>query len=150
MNRFYKCRLDKITNKRVNGFSLIELLVVIAILGLIVGLVGPQVMKYFRGAKSDTARLQIEDFGAGLDLFYLENSRYPSSQEGLNALIEKPAGLDKWNGPYLKKKKIPKDPWGYAYHYDFPGQHGPYDLYSYGADNSPGGDGENADVGNWE
>lgn len=137
-------------HKKISAFSLVELLVVMAILGLLIGLVGPQVMKYFRGAKSDTARLQIEDFGAGLDLFYLENGRYPNSQEGLEALVEAPAGMEKWNGPYLKKKKVPKDPWGHEYHYDFPGEHGPYDLYSYGADNAPGGEGDDADVVSWE
>lgn len=132
------------------AFSLIELLVVMAILGLIIGLVGPQVLKYFSGAKSDTARMQIKDLGSGLDLFYLENGRYPTTQEGLQALINPVPGLDKWDGPYLKKKKIPKDPWGHAYHYDSPGEHGAYDLYSYGADNTSGGKGENADVVSWE
>lgn len=140
----------KTSRKRNAGFTLVELLVVMAILGLLIGLVGPQVMKYFRGAKSDTAKLQIEDFGAALDLYYLENGRYPTSQEGLRALVEKPAGADKWNGPYLKKKKIPEDPWGNEYHYEQPGEHGAYDLYSYGADNSPGGEGDNADVVSWE
>lgn len=135
---------------RTHGFTLVELLVVVAILGLLIGLVGPQVMKAFGGAKTDTAKLQIEDFGAALDLFYLDNGRYPNDQEGLSALIEKPANAEEWNGPYLKKKKIPKDPWGNDYRYDYPGEHGAYDLYSYGPDNAPGGEGENADIVSWE
>ena len=136
--------------KKSSGFTLVELLVVLAILGLIIGLVGPRVMKHLGGAKSDTAKLQVSDFSAALDIFYLENGRYPDTREGLDALVEAPAGMDKWNGPYLKKSKVPKDPWGHDYHYESPGQHGPYDLYSYGADNSPGGEKDNQDVVSWE
>ena len=132
------------------GFTLIELLVVLVILGMIAGLVGPQIMKQLGTAKSGTAKLQIEDLGAGLDLFYLDNARYPSTQEGMNALIEKPSGFDNWNGPYLKKKKVPKDPWSNDYQYQSPGQNGEYDLYSYGADSQPGGDGKNKDINSWE
>jgi len=139
--------------KKINkscGFTLIELLVVLLILGMIAGLVGPQIMKQLGTAKSNTAKLQIEDLGAGLDLFYLDNGRYPNTQEGMNALIQKPSGFDNWNGPYLKKKKIPKDPWSNEYQYQSPGQNGEYDLYSYGADNQPGGDGKNKDINSWE
>lgn len=131
--------------KRINkssGFTLIELLVVLVILGLIAGLVGPQIMKQLSGAKSKTTKLQIEDFGAALDIFYLDNGRYPTTEEGMNALVQKPSGLDNWNGPYLKKKKVPKDPWSNDYQFQSPGQNGEYDLYSYGADNQPGGDGK--------
>jgi len=138
------------TSKHSSGFTLIELLVVLAILGMIVGLVGPRVMKHLGSAKSDTAKLQIEDLGVALDLFYLENGRYPNTGEGLAALIEKPAGLDNWSGPYLKKKKIPQDPWQRDYLYQSPGQNGDYDLYSYGADNAPGGEKENRDIVSWE
>lgn len=136
--------------RRALGFTLIELLVVLVILGLLAGLVGPRVMKYLGGAKSDTARLQIEDMGAALDLYRLEVGRYPTSQEGLEALVEQPPGVNRWNGPYLKKKQIPKDPWGQEYHYKQPGENGEYDLYSLGADDSPGGEGENADIVSWE
>jgi general secretion pathway protein G len=132
------------------GVTLIELLVVLTIIALVGAVVGPQVMKHLGGAEAKTAKLQVDDLGAALDLFYLDNGRYPSSQEGLVALITAPAGADRWNGPYLKKKLIPKDPWGNAYHYEFPGQNAAYDLYSYGKDNSPGGDKENADVLSWE
>jgi general secretion pathway protein G len=137
-------------NNKLKGFSLVELLVVLAILGMIIGLVGPRVMKHLGSAKSDTAKIQIEDLGATLDIFYLENGRYPSSQEGLSALVTKPAGLDNWNGPYLKKQVIPKDPWGNEYHYQSPGNHGEYDLYSYGADNQAGGDKNDRDINSWE
>ena len=137
-------------NHTARGFTLIEILVVLAILGMIMGLVGPRVMKHLGTAKSDTARLQIEDFGGTLDLFYLDNDRYPSTAEGLEALTQKPATLDRWNGPYLKKTKIPTDPWGNSYHYLSPGEHGAYDLYSYGADNAPGGEKNDRDIGSWE
>lgn len=136
--------------RKLKGFTLVEILVVLAILALLVGLVGPRVMKQLGGAKSDTARLQIDDFGAALDLFYLDIGRYPNTQEGLEALVISPANTPKWDGPYLKKKKIPMDPWGTEYQYQSPGQHGDYDLYSYGADNSPGGDGDNSDIVSWE
>ena len=135
--------------RRQFGFTLIELLVVLLILGLLAGLVGPRVLKYLGGAKTDTAQLQIEEFGAGLDLFHLEVGRYPTSEEGLTALSVEPTGVDNWNGPYLKKKDIPKDPWGNDYHYRAPGQNGDYDLYSLGRDNADGGEGEDSDVVSW-
>lgn len=136
--------------KKQIGFTLIELLVVLVILGLLAGLVGPQVMKYIGGAKSDTARLQIEDIGAALDMFYLENGRYPTSNEGLQALTSQPSGLDNWNGPYLKKKKVPGDPWGTPFNYVMPGQNAEYDLYSLGKDNAAGGEKDNKDINSWE
>jgi general secretion pathway protein G len=138
------------TNRyRIRGFTLIELLVVLLILGLLAGLVGPRVLHYLGGAKSDTAQLQIEEFGAGLDLFYLEAGRYPTTEEGLTALAEKPAGLDHWSGPYLKKKTLPLDPWGRPYRYRAPGENGDYDLYSLGRDDSVGGEEEDQDIVSW-
>jgi len=131
------------------GFTLIELLVVLVILGLLAGLVGPRVLKYLGGAKSDTAQLQIEEFGAGLDLFHLEVGRYPTTEEGLQALSQQPSGVSNWNGPYLKKKDIPADPWGNPYHYRAPGENGDYDLFSFGADNAAGGEGEDRDLVSW-
>jgi len=131
------------------GFTLIELLVVLVILGLLAGLVGPQVLRYLGSAKSDTAMLQIEELGAGLDLYHLEVGRYPSTEEGLKALVEQPVGETAWHGPYLKKKRIPVDPWGNEYHYSSPGEHGMYDLYSLGSDNLEGGESENADIVSW-
>jgi general secretion pathway protein G len=132
------------------GFTLIELLVVLLILGLLAGLVGPRVMKYLGGAKSDSARLQIEDLKTTLDMYKLEVGRYPSTDEGLKALVEAPPDANNWNGPYLKKKQVPNDPWGSEYHYKAPGENGEFDLYSYGADNSDGGEGENKDIVSWE
>jgi len=134
---------------RGNGFTLIELLVVLVILGLLAGLVGPQVLRYLGGAKSDTTRLQIEELGAGLDLYHLETGRYPTTEEGLSALVEQPAGISNWNGPYLKKKTVPGDPWGNEYHYRSPGEHGMYDLYSLGQDNMEAGEGDAADIVSW-
>jgi general secretion pathway protein G len=132
------------------GFSLIELLVVLAILGLLIGLVAPKVIGYFGRAKTDVAKIQINDLESSLDLFRLDLGRYPTQAEGLAALVEKPPGLERWQGPYLKQKTVPTDPWGHAYHYRIPGEHGEYDLYSLGADDAPGGTGENQDITNWQ
>ena len=135
---------------RRRGFSLIELLVVLVILSLLGGIVGPRLLKHLGQAKSDTAALQIEDLGAALDVYMLENGQYPTTDQGLRALVEAPAGNERWNGPYLRKPKVPQDPWGNAYQYKSPGEHGDFDLFSYGADNSPGGEKDNRDVSNWE
>ena len=136
---------------RVSGFTLIELLVVLVILGLLAGLVGPKVMGYLGGANTRTAKLQIEDFSTALDAFRLDMGRYPTGAEGLQALVVQPSGATRWNGPYLRKNIIPKDSWGNDYQYRVPSQHGgAFDLYSLGADNAEGGDGENQDVVSWE
>lgn len=132
------------------GMTLIELLVVLVILGLIASLAGPQVMKYLGSAKTDTAKQQIHLFDGVLDGYKLDNSRYPTTQEGLAALVTAPAGVTSWKGPYLRSK-LPKDPWGNDYKYTSPGeQNRPYEIVSYGADGKPGGDGENKDVNSWE
>ena len=132
------------------GFTLIELLVVLAILGLLIGLVTPQVMKYLGKARSDTARVDIRNIGIALDLFRLDLGRYPTQDEGLKALVQQPPGLQRWQGPYLKETQVPTDPWTRPYHYQIPSQHGgDYDLYTLGADDAPGGTGENQDVTNW-
>jgi general secretion pathway protein G len=132
-----------------SGFTLIELLVVLAILGLLIGLVTPQVMRYLGVAKTDTARTDIHNIEGALDLFRLDVGRYPTEAEGLEALVERPAGLAAWQGPYIRQREAPKDPWGRPYIYRIPGQHGTYDLYSLGADGEPGGTGEDQDVTNW-
>jgi len=133
------------------GFSLIELLVVLAILGFLAGFVGPRLVgPMCGGSKTKIAKLQIEDFATGLDLYHLEVKRYPNTAEGLAALITKPANTSSWNGPYLKNKKIPKDPWGRKYHYRL-GQDGRFfRIYSLGSDNSYGGEGEAQDIMSWE
>ncbi|MDY0049687.1 MAG: type II secretion system major pseudopilin GspG [Halothiobacillaceae bacterium] len=129
------------------GFTLVELLVVLAILGLLAGLVGPAVLNQLGGAKSKTALVQIKDIEQALELYKLDVGRFPSTQEGLDALVRKPAGANGWNGPYLKKGEVPKDPWGNAYQYANPGKQGGVDVISLGADSQPGGEGENADIG---
>ena len=135
---------------RSRGFTLIELLVVLAILGLLAGLVGPRVLGQLGGAKSKTAGVQIKDLEQAAELYKLDVGRFPSGEEGLEALVAKPSTAQGWNGPYLKKGGVPKDPWGNQYVYEFPGKHGELDIYTLGADRAPGGDGENADVGNWQ
>jgi general secretion pathway protein G len=135
--------------KAEGGFTLIELLVVLAILALIVAMVSPQVLKYLGRAKVDAAKIEIQNIQAALDLYNLDVSRYPLQQEGLQALIEAPPGAGHWDGPYLKQKKAPLDPWGHPYVYRYPGEHGEYDLYSLGPDNNgqPGSD--KVAIGNW-
>ncbi len=133
-----------------SGMTLIELLVVLVILGLIASIAGPKVMNYFGDAKSRTAKIQIEQFGQTLDLFRLNVGRYPTSAEGLNALMQAPSGTSNWAGPYLKGNSVPKDPWGNDYKYASPGQHGAYDIVSFGADGREGGEGENKDIASWQ
>ena len=129
------------------GFTVIELLVVLVILGLLAAIAGPRVVGYLGGAKSDSARIQLAAFEQTLDLYRLDTGRYPSTEEGLKSLITAPAGASRWNGPYLDGSVVPADPWGYAYVYRMPGTEGDYDLYTLGADNRPGGSGENAPIG---
>jgi general secretion pathway protein G len=137
-------------HRSIRGFSLIELLVVLVILGLLAGLVGPQVMRYLGSSKTKTAQLQIEELGAALDLYHLEVGRYPTTEQGLEALVRQPAGGANWNGPYLRQNEVPQHPCGHDYPYRAPGQHGTFDLYSLGADNQQGGEGENQDTVSWQ
>lgn len=132
------------------GFTLIELLVVLVILGLLAGMVGPNVMKYIGSSKVEVAKAQLEDLSAGLDLFKLDVGRYPSDDEGLQVLVEGGDSVLGWNGPYLRKKRLPLDPWNRDYVYAVPGQGNDYELYSLGADGEPEGAGEDADLSAWE
>jgi general secretion pathway protein G len=131
------------------GFTLVELIVVVIIIGLLAGLVLPQFIRQEEKAKLKATRAQIELFATALDTFRLDVGRYPTSEEGLQALRQKPGGIERWDGPYLKKD-LPLDPWGKSYNYKSPGDHGPYDIVSYGADGVPGGDGDNRDITSWE
>lgn len=135
--------------KNQAGFTLVELIVVVIIIGLLAGLVVPQFIKQEEKATAKVAKAQIELFGTALDTFRLDVGRYPNSQEGMAALMQKPGGVDRWDGPYLKKD-LPPDPWGKPYVYKSPGDHGVYDIISYGADGAPGGDGNNHDITSWE
>ncbi len=128
------------------GFTLVEMLVVITIIGLIMGLIGPRVLNYLSESKVKAARIQLQSFVTALDLFYLDAGRYPSSAEGLAALVKQTPGLAAWNGPYLKGGNVPNDPWNHAYIYRSPGQRGPYDIVSYGSDGQEGGSGVAADI----
>ncbi len=133
---------------RASGFTLMELLVVLAILGLLMSLVGPTVLRQLGGAKSDTAGVQIKQLEQSLEMYMLDVGRFPSTNEGLQALVSKPSGATGWNGPYLKGE-VPMDPWGRPYNYKFPGQRGEVDIFSYGQNGQPGGEGEDTDIGNW-
>jgi general secretion pathway protein G len=124
----------------------LELLVVITILGLLAAVTGTAAISYLGRARTETTKLQIDQISAGLDLFRLDNARYPTKEEGLIALFEAPDGLARWQGPYLKKREAITDAWGNPFRYEILGRHGEIDIYSYGADNAEGGDGENSDV----
>jgi general secretion pathway protein G len=131
------------------GFTLVEMLVVITIIGLIMALVAPRVLNYLGESKTKAAKIQIESFGSALDLFYLDAGRYPAGSEGLAALVQRPGNMSTWNGPYLKGGLVPADPWGNAYVYRAPGEHGAYDIVSYGSDGQEGGTGNASDIDSW-
>jgi general secretion pathway protein G len=131
-NRYFRSRRSEA------GFTLVEILVVITIIGLIMSLVGPRVLSYLSDSKVKTARIQIQGFSAALDLYYLDNGRYPTSTEGLGVLAQRPDGASTWNGPYLSGNSVPKDPWGRPYVYKFPGQQGAYDIVSLGPEGREG------------
>jgi len=132
-----------------HGFTLVEMLVVISIIGLIMALVGPRVLNYLTESKVKAAKIQIESLTSALDLYALDTGQYPSNSEGLVALMQRPGSASSWNGPYLKGNAVPKDPWGKPYVYRSPGQHGAYDILSYGADGQEGGTGAAADITSW-
>lgn len=133
-----KARAEAARTRREAGFTLVELLVVLAILGLLVAIATPQVLKYLGRAKTDTAQIEMKSISTALDLFMIDNGRYPTQDEGLADLVANTDNLPNWHGPYLKANAVPTDPWGHPYQYRYPGQHGDYDLYTLG----PNGDGQ--------
>ncbi len=126
--------------------TLIEILVVLVLIGIVLGIVGGNFIGRGEKAKADAAKIEIGQIGQALDLYKLETGRYPSSSDGLQALVTAPGGASNWNGPYWKKSQIPKDPWGNDYRYTSPGQKGAYDILSLGADGKEGGEGANKDI----
>jgi len=129
----------------MEGFTLIELLVVVVIIGLLAGLVAPRYFGQVGKSNVNVARAQIDSLGKALDQYRLDVGAYPSTDQGLQALVVRPDGVDRWSGPYLQKQ-VPPDPWGRPYHYAAPGEHGDFDLFSFGADGQPGGTSENVDI----
>jgi general secretion pathway protein G len=129
-----------------SGFTLIEMLVVLVIIGLIMGLVGPRVLNYLTEARVKAAKLQIEALSSSLDLYYLDTGRYPTTSEGLTALVRRPGNMAGWNGPYVKGGIVPEDPWKHAYIYRSPAEGAPYEIISLGSDGREGGTGSAADL----
>jgi general secretion pathway protein G len=146
MPRRSKCVL---CNRQPAGFTLLELLVVMVIIGLLAGYVGPRYFAQIGKSEVKTARAQIQAFGKALDTYRLDVGRYPTTEQGLDALFARPENESKWQGPYLQKA-APADPWGNKYMYRSPGEHGDYDLMSYGRDGKAGGSDEDADITNWQ
>ena len=146
-------KLKQINFKKQNsfqvGFTLLELLVVMVIIGLLAGYVGPKYFAQIGKSETKTAKAQIDAIGKALDNYRIDTGHYPAAENGLDALNKQPNNEPKWKGPYLAKK-LPQDPWGRAYLYKMPGEHGDYDLWSLGSDGSNGGKDENADVVSWE
>ena len=131
------------------GFTLIELLVVVVVLGLLASFVAPRYFSQVGKSEIQVARAQIDAFEKALDQYRLDTRRYPTTEQGLRALVERPVGEAQWDGPYLRKG-VPPDPWGHPYVYRTPGTRGDYDIVSYGKDGRPGGTGEDADIVNYE
>lgn len=135
--------------RRQAGYTLLELLVVIIILGLLTATVGTVALNYLDRGKWETSKLRIDQVNSSLELFYLDVGRYPTEAEGLVALVEAPANLDDWRGPYLKKRDVLQDAWGVPFLYASPGQNGDVDIYSLGADKAEGGEDDNKDITSW-
>jgi general secretion pathway protein G len=129
-----------------SGMTLIEILVVLVLIGVVLGIVGGNFIGKGEKAKADAAKIEIGQISQTLDLYKLEIGRYPTTQEGMQALITAPAGVNNWNGPYWKKSTVPKDPWGNEYKYLSPAQSAPYEITSLGADGKEGGEGPNKDI----
>jgi general secretion pathway protein G len=141
-----KTRQDPSHKSRERGFTLVEILVVITIIALIMSLVGPRVLNYLTESKVKAAKIQMQSFSSALDLLYLDTGRYPSSAEGLTALVKPTSAMAGWNGPYLKGGSVPNDPWGKPYVYRSPAERSKFEIMSYGADGQEGGTGTAADI----
>ncbi len=131
------------------GFTLVELLVVLGIIALLAAVVAPQVIRYVGDARVETARVQLKNIESALELFYLDVGQYPTTEQGLDALVLAPAGVEAWHGPYIKLKKGIVDPWGQTFGYKQPGEHGALDVFTLGRDKAAGGEGEDRDIVNW-
>ena len=134
--------------KGAEGFTLLELLVVMVIIGLLASFVGPRYFSQIGKSEVKSAKAQLDALEKALDQYRLDLGKYPTTEQGLVALVSKPANEAKWDGPYLKKT-VPPDPWGNPYSYKFPGEHSEFDLWSFGRDGQPGGSAENEDIKNW-
>jgi len=145
--RIVRPGLFRATDRVARGFTLLELLVVVAIIGLLVGYVAPRYFGQIGKSEVTTAKAQIDALEKALDQYRLDTGRYPTTDLGLNALVQRPQDEPKWNGPYLKKA-VPLDPWGKPYLYRAPGEKGEFDIVSLGKDGQPGGTGESADLSN--
>jgi general secretion pathway protein G len=146
--REYSVSIGSPLKHRTAGFTLLELLVVLVILGLLAAVATPQVLNYLSRARTQSSNIQINNLTAALDLYRLDVGRYPSNEEGLSSLLKAPQGVSNWFGPYVKRPEMLNDPWGRPYRYRIPGEGRDYDLYTLGADNEVGGEGENRDVSN--
>lgn len=149
MHRIVYGQRDTFASRCMGGFTLLELLVVLVIIGLLAGYVGPKYFSQIGKSEIKATRAQLDALGKALDQYRLDSGHYPSTEQGLSALVERPVNAAKWDGPYLSKS-VPPDPWGNPYVFTMPGEHGDYDLFSYGKDGIPGGEGESAEITNWQ